>query len=156
MNIIRWQPFSDPITLRQVMDRFFDDRVVSPSLLTSPFSEMTSVPIDMYQTDKAVVVKASLPGIEPEEVDISITGDVLTIKGEHKEEHGGKEENYFRREHRYGTFCRTLPLPVPIETEKAEAVFENGVLALTLPKVEEAKPKQIKVKPKGAIEGENA
>ena len=156
MNIVRWQPLSDLVTLRQAMDHFFDDWGKPTSQLVNPFSEMGSMPVDMYQTDKAVVVKASLPGMEPEEVDISITGDVVTLKGEHKEEHEVKEENYLRREHRYGTYYRSLRIPVPIETEDAEAYFDNGILTLILPKMEEAKSKQIKVKPKADIEGEKA
>jgi HSP20 family protein len=152
MAIVRWQPFSELVSLREAMDRLFEDSFVRPSL-PAVFGEATWAPVDMYQTDKDVVVKASLPGVKPEEVDISITGDVLTIKGEHKEEQEVKEKNYFRKELRYGTFSRSLQLPVAVETGKAEAIFENGVLTLTLPKSEEAKPKQIKVKTKKVIEG---
>jgi HSP20 family protein len=99
------------------------------------------------------VVKAAVPGVKPEEVDVSIIGDILTIKGEHKEEKEVKEDNYFRKERRYGTFSRSVQIPVPVKTDKAEAVFDNGVLTLTLPKAEAVKPKQIKVKPKAVIEG---
>lgn len=152
MAIVRWQPFTELMSLREAMDRLFEDSFVRPSL-PLVFGEAMGAPVDMYQTDKEVVVKASLPGVKPEEVDISITGDVLTIKGEHKEEEEVKEKDYFRKELRYGTFSRSLQLPVAVETDKAEAVFENGVLTLTLPKAEEAKPKQIKVKAKKAVEG---
>jgi len=107
----------------------------------------------MYQTHNDVVVKAALPGFKPDEVDISITGDTLIIKGEHKEEQEGKQEDYFYKEHRYGTFSRSVTIPVQVKSDKAEATFENGVLTLTLPKAEEVKPKHIKVKPKAMIEG---
>jgi HSP20 family protein len=100
------------------------------------------------QTDKEIVVKASLPGVKPEEIDISITGDALTIKGEHKEEKETKKEDFLQKEMSYGTFTRTVALPVPVQIDKAEATFENGIVALTIPKAEEAKPKQIKIKPK--------
>lgn len=107
----------------------------------------------MYQTDDDVAVKAAIPGLKPEEVDISITDDTLTIKGEHKEEQEIKEENYLYKERRYGTFARSVLIPVKVKSEKTEAVFENGVLKLTMPKAEEAKPIQIKVKVKQIAEG---
>jgi HSP20 family protein len=107
----------------------------------------------MYQTANDVVIKASLPGVKPEQVDISITGDTITIKGEHKEEEEVKEEDYFRKERRYGAFGRSIQIPVSVQSDKAEAVFENGILTLTLPKAEEIRPKQIKVKAKTMIEG---
>ena len=100
----------------------------------------------MYQTDKEVVVKASMPGMKAEDVDISVTGDLLTLKGEHREEREVEEENYFRKEMRFGSFVRTLEIPVPVKVDKAEAVFEDGVLTLMLPKTEAVQPKSIKVK----------
>jgi len=98
-------------------------------------------------------VKAVLPGAKPEDVDISITGDTLTIKAEHKEEQEVKEEDYFYKECRYGTCSRSVTIPVQVKADKAEAVFENGILTLTLPKAEEVKPKQIKVKAKQLTQG---
>jgi HSP20 family protein len=139
-------------SLREAMDRLFEDSFVRPSRFWPELLGRGELPIDMYQTAKDVVVKASLPGVKPEEVDISITGDTLTINGEHKEEEEVKQEDYFRRERYYGAFSRSLILPVQIQSDKAEAVFENGVLTLTLPKAEEVKPKQIKVKAKKVLE----
>ena len=107
----------------------------------------------MYQTDENVVIRASVPGVKPEEVDITITGSTLTIKGETRSEQEVKKEDYFRQERSYGAFTRSITLPSSLETDKAEATFENGVLSLTIPKAEAMKPKQIKVKPKGIIEG---
>ena len=156
MNLIRWQPFSDMVTLRQAMDRLFEDSFVRPTRFTSLFGEGAEMPIDIYQTDEDVVVKASVPGIKPEEVEITITSDTLTIKGETKTEEEVKKENYFRKERSYGAFSRSILLPSSLQTDKAEATFENGVLTLTIPKAEESKPKQIKIKPKGVIEGEKA
>jgi HSP20 family protein len=135
------------------MDRLFEDSFVRPSRFWPDRLGRGELPIDMYQTANDVVVKTTLPGFKPEEVDISITGDTLTIKAERKEEQEVKDEDYFYREHRYGAFSRSVPIPVQVKSDKAEAIFENGVLTLTLPKAEEIKPKQIKVKAKGMIEG---
>ena len=151
MSLIRWEPFRDMVSLRDAMDRLFEDSFIRPSRFW-PDLGAGELAIDMYQTANDVVVKASLPGVKPEEVDISITGDTLTIKGEHKEEQEAKEEDYFRKERRYAAFSRSLTIPVSIKSDKAEAAIENGVLTLTLPKAEEVKPKQIKVKAKAAIE----
>jgi HSP20 family protein len=153
MNVIRWQPFSDMLALRQAMDRLFDDSFVRPSRLTTAFGEGADLPVDMYQTDDSVVVKASVPGIKPEEVEVTITGDTLTIKGETRTEEEVKKDNYFHQEIGYGAFHRSILLPSSLQTDKAEATFDNGILTLTIPKAEETKPKQIKIKPKGVIEG---
>ena len=152
MSMIRWEPFREMMSLRQAMDRLFEDSFVRPSRLW-PELRGGELPIDMYQTKDDVVVKAPLPGVKPEELDISITGDTLTIKGEHKEEQEVKEEDYLCKERRYGTFSRSVTVPVAVKSDKAEATFENGILTLTMPKAEEVKPKQIKVKAKGVIEG---
>jgi HSP20 family protein len=156
MNVIRWQPFSDMLTLRQAMDRLFDDSFVRPSRLSTPFGEGSDLPVDMYQTDDYVVIKASVPGVKPEEVEVTITGDTLTIKCEIRAEEEVKKDNYFRQEISYGAFSRSILLPGSVQTDKAEATFENGVLILTIPKAEETKPKQIKIKPKGVIEVKKA
>jgi HSP20 family protein len=154
MTMMRWEPFSNVMSLRNAMDRLFEDSFVRPYRFWPEIgSGELPLELDMYQTDKDVVIKTAIPGLKPEEVDISITGDVLTIKGEHKEEQEVKEENYLRKERRYGTFQRSLQMPVAVKSDKAEAVFENGVLTLTLPRAEEVKPKQIKVKAKPMVEG---
>ena len=152
MTMMRREPFRGMVSLRDAMDRLFDESFIRRPRIWPEIQE-GDLPLDMYQTDKDVVVKASLPGVTPEEIDISITGDALTIKGEHKEETETKKEDYFRKEISYGTFTRTVALPVPVKADKAEANFENGVVTLTIPKAEEAKPKQIKVKPKVMVEG---
>jgi HSP20 family protein len=107
----------------------------------------------MYQTDKDVVVKATLPGVDAEDVDISISGDLLTIKGEHSEEEEVDEGDYIHRERRIGTFSRSVALPVSVDSNKAEAVFDKGVLTVTLPKKETAKAKKIKAKHKSEAKG---
>jgi HSP20 family protein len=93
-----------------------------------------------------VVINAAIPGIKPEDIDIAITGDTVTIKGELKQETKVEKANYYRQERRYGAFSRSVSVPVPINADKAEATFKDGVLTLTIPKAEEAKPKTIKVK----------
>jgi HSP20 family protein len=136
------------------MDRLFNDSFVRPSSLFTEDEGVEVLPLDVSQTDQNVIVKASLPGFKPEEVDISVTGDTLTIKGEHQEEKETKEEQYWLKERHYGSFSRSITIPVEVKSEKAEASFENGVLTLTMPRVEEVKPKQIKVKAKAMLEGE--
>ena len=151
MAIMRWEPFPELVSLRDAMDRLFEDSLAR----LRPFSgdsQRWTLPIDMYQTDNDLVVKVALPGLKPEDVDISITGDTLTIRGEHKEEREARDEDYFYRERRYGAFSRSVPIPLSVSSDKAEAVFENGVLTLTLPKAEELKPKQIKVKASKMLE----
>ncbi len=147
MSITRWEPWSDLVTLRDAMDRLFQESFVRPGRLLGLPAEGT-VPVDMYQQDGALIVKAPMPGVKPEDIDISIVGDTLTIKGETKEEKEVKEENVIRRERRLGSFSRSVSLPTPVDTSKANASFENGVLTLTLPVAEEAKPKAIKVQAK--------
>ncbi len=145
-NIARWEP-AGVTSLRDAMDRLFEDSVVRSSGLF-PALRAEQPAVDMYQTDTDVVVKASLPGMKSEDVDISVTGDVITLKGEHKEEHEVNEDNYFRKEMRYGSFTRSLPIPVAVNVDKAEAEFQDGVLTVKMPKTEESKPKAVKVKGK--------
>ena len=147
-NIVRWEPFRELVSLREAMDRLFEESFVRPVGGRLAPAGMEVPAVDVYQTDDAVVVKSAIPGIKPEDIDISITGDTLTIKGETRVEEEVNEENYIRRERRCGSFYRSLALPLPVVTEKAEAEFENGVLTLTLPKAEEVKPKAIKIKAK--------
>ncbi len=153
MSIMRRQPFPELMSLRQAMERLFEDSFVTPTRILSTFGPAVATPIDMYHTANDMVIKATLPGVKPEEVDITITGDTLTIKGETKAEEKIKREDYLYQEHRYGTSSRSVTLPSGLNTDKAEASFDNGILTLTIPKSEEIKPKQIKVKAKGVIEG---
>jgi HSP20 family protein len=151
MTMQRWEPFGEMMSLRNAMDRLFEESFVRPSTMLMEGESQGNLALDMYQTENEVVVKASMPGFKPEEVDISITGDTLTIKGEHQEEKETQEKDYFYKERRYGSFSRMINIPVEVKSEEAEAMFENGELTLKLPKAEEAKPKQIKVKAKPAL-----
>ncbi|MGH2606489.1 MAG: Hsp20/alpha crystallin family protein [Anaerolineales bacterium] len=142
-SLMRWEPFREALSLRDWMDRFMDEAWSRP---VAALGGITSPAIDMYQTDDDVVVKATLPGVRPEDLNIAVTGDLLTIRGESKEESNSNGVNYHVRERRYGSFSRTLPLPTAVLADKAQADFENGILTLTLPKAEEVKPKTITVK----------
>jgi HSP20 family protein len=134
------------MTLREAMDRLFDDAFTRPLSLAG---NNWSVPaVDMYQTENEIVVKAALPGIKPDEVQINVTGEVLILKGEIKQKEEVKEKAYHLREQRLGMFERSIILPTDVVADKARADFENGILTITLPKAEQAKPKTISVKAK--------
>ena len=148
-NLSRWEPTSEFMTLRDAMDRLFDDAFTRPfSPIRNGGAAWSSLPIDMYQTNDDVVVKAVVPGFRPEQVQINVTGDVLTIRGETSQEEETKEKSWHIREHRFGSFERSVALPVNVVSNKATAEFENGVLTITLPKSEAVKPKTITVKTK--------
>jgi HSP20 family protein len=133
------------MSLREAMDRLFDDAFTRP-ISVSGVSGMPA--IDMYQTNDDVVVKATLPGLNPDDVDITVTGETLTLRGEFKQENEQKETNYHIREQRYGSFERSVLLPTDVKADKAKADFENGILTITMPIAEEVKPKSIMIKAK--------
>ena len=149
MNMLtRWEPFRKTRRMHDMIDRIMDE-----TFLGSRHDRLMSgvVPVDVYQTDEDVVVKATMPGVKPEDINISITGETLTVEGEVREEFETGDEKGLRfhvRERRYGSFYRSLTLPTMVEADKASAEFENGILTLTLPKIEEVKPKTITVKTK--------
>jgi HSP20 family protein len=145
-NLVRWDPFREMISLREAVDRLFEDSIVRPRGPLAPVTGTSALALDVYETADDVTVKASIPGVKPEGIDITVTGDVLTIKGETVEEQEKQEANYHLRERRYGAFQRSVTLPTAVKADKATADFANGVLTLTLPKVEEAKPKSIRIK----------
>jgi HSP20 family protein len=146
-NIVRWEPFRDVMSLRDAMDRMFEDAFLRGQMPMTPWAD-SNLAVDMYETDDTVVVKTAIPGVKADDIDVSVTGDTLTIKAETKEEQEIKRENYLRRERRYGSYCRSVTLPGGLESDKAEADYNDGVLTLTFPKAEEVKPKTISVKAK--------
>ncbi|HMX17826.1 MAG TPA: Hsp20/alpha crystallin family protein [Anaerolineales bacterium] len=145
-NLIRWEPAREMMTLREAMDRLFDDAFTRPLSIAGNGWAVPAV--DMYQTDNEVVVKAALPGMKADDVQLNVTGEVLTIKGEIKQKDELKEKAYHLREQRWGSFERSVILPTDVVADKAKADFENGILTITLPKAEEAKPKSISIKAK--------
>lgn len=153
MSIVRFDPERELLSLRDVMNRLFEESFVLPTLMTDiriP-SRGLGVAIDLYETPDQLMLRASLPGVKPEDVEIAIQGDLLSIKGEIKEEEKKpekKEGRYHYLERRQGAFNRVLTLPFPIQADKSEATFEHGVLTLTLPKAEEVKPRTIKIREK--------
>ncbi len=146
-SLMRWSPSRNIMSLHNVMDRLFDDSFVRPDVWFAPLS-VADLAVDVYETKEDVVVKAALPGIKPEQVDITISGNILSIRGESNEQNEIKERDYVRKERRYGSFSRTVTLPDGLKGDKADATFENGMLTLRIPKSEETKPKTIKVKAK--------
>ena len=148
MAIERWYPLTDLMSLRQAMDRLFEDSFVRPSRALGPSGEVATPALDVYQTPNDIVVKAALPGLKPKDVDIDITGETLTIRGESKAEQEIKKEDYLYQERHYGALSRSVVLPSGLKPDKAEATMENGILTLTIPKAEEVRPKAITVKPK--------
>jgi len=147
-NLVRWDPLRDMVSLREAMDKLFEESFVRPRSWGAPAEGMATLALDLFESDDDVTVQASIPGVKPEDLDISITGDVLTIQGETREEKEEKQGRYHLQERRYGAFQRSITLPALVKADKAAAVFENGVLTLTLPKVEEVKPRSIKIKAK--------
>lgn len=147
-NIIRWEPFREMRRMHDALDRMMDRSALEGGWFNGYGT--AGLPLDIYQTEDELVLKASIPGWKPEDIDISVSGDTLTIRGEIEERRESEEEGvqYLVRERRYSSFSRSLSLPTSVEAEKAAAEFENGVLTLTLPKAEEVKPKKISVKSK--------
>jgi HSP20 family protein len=141
-NLVRWDPFGD---LRTTMDRLFDEGFSRPWRFLPTESAEAGFPIEVSETDTDIEVKASLPGIRPEDVEITVANGVLSVKAQHKDVSEDKKRDYYRREIRYGALQRALSLPVSVDADKAEARFENGMLHLRLPKAEALRPKQIKV-----------
>lgn len=144
-SLIRWEPFRETLSLRDWMDRALEESWSRP---VAGINGVSTPAVDLYQTDDEVVIKATLPGVKSEDLNISVTGDVLTIRGEVKGESSSNGANYHVRERRIGSFSRSLALPTAVVADKARAEFENGILSLTLPKADEVKPKTITVKPK--------
>lgn len=147
MSIIRWDPFDEIMSMRESMDRLFEDFFTRRPRAAGPLVWQPAV--EVFETDTEVVVKTELPGIDPKHVEVSATDDGLTIKGEAKTEHEEKKRNYYRRELRYGAFQRTVPLPTEVKGEEAKATFRHGILEVRLPKAERVRPKTVKVEVEG-------
>lgn len=140
-----WRPFGELSSLRREMDRLWENFFVERPL--GKIWEREWAPsLDMSETKDNFVVKAEVPGIDAKHIDISLTGDVLTIRGEKSQEKEEKEEDYHLVERSYGSFSRSVRLPAEVESNKIKASYKNGILAITLPKSEKAKAKEVKIK----------
>jgi len=139
----RYDPFREMLSLRDAMDRLFQESYVRPT----GWAGNSSLPVDLHEDAHGYTVSASLPGWKPEDVNITFQDGALTISGQYNNETNEPEEGktWHLRERRFGSFSRTFTFPTAVDADKAEAKFENGVLTLTLPKAESAKPRQIKI-----------
>ncbi len=142
----RPSPFSELMTLRQAMDRLFDDTVFRPLNGYSP-GDISRLPLNVRTTPEALLVEAELPGMQPEDVDITVENGTLTIRAESGGERTEEQGDWLVREISHGTVMRTVTLPTGLEADKAEATFEHGVLKLRIPKAEQVKPRQIQIRP---------
>ena len=143
MTVVRWNPSRELVSLREAMDRLFEDSFVRP--MWSGERERR-LPLDVYTTPSEIVLTANVPGLKPEDVQVTLEGDTLSIYGEFKAPMENVE--YIFQERSYGKFSRKLTINVPVDANKVEATFDSGVLTVTLPKAEAARPKTIKVEAK--------
>jgi HSP20 family protein len=145
MTLARWNPISDVVSLREAMDRLFEDSFIRPNTWTGLAAGQLAVPVDLWETKDAYHLRADLPGLNPEDIEINATSDTLTISGETQAKTEVSDEGWLRQERRSGKFTRSFSLPVQIDPNKVEANFNHGVLEMTLPKAENVKPRTIKV-----------
>jgi HSP20 family protein len=145
MAIESWDPFRDAVSLRDAMNTLFQESFIRPGATAAPTAQ-SALALDVSESQDAFVVRASLPGVKPDDVQIAVQGDTLTIRGESKAEEAKEGEHWHLRERRFGSFQRSVSLPMPVNADQAEALYEHGVLTLILPKSEAAKPRQIKIK----------
>jgi HSP20 family protein len=147
MTIVRRpSPVRDLMSMRSAMDRFFDDDFRPLQWLSGSYAG-PSLPLDVTATADAVTIEAALPGIKPDDVDITVENGAVTISGKTADERSADEGSYVLQEIRRGSFSRTVTLPNGLEPDKATATFENGILRLEIPKAEQLKPRQIKISP---------
>lgn len=149
-KIVRWNPMREAVDLFNEFDRVFESPLYR-SRWGMPMSANEVVgswnlALDVAEKGEQFTIKASLPGINPEDLNVTLEDNVLTVQGEIREDETIEEETYHLRERRYGKFSRSLRFPVPVDSNQIEAAYENGVLTLTVPKSEAVKPKRIEVK----------
>ena len=145
MAIVRWEPFGDLLTSQKEFSRRFNEAFPAVFGEEEPSTRTWAPPVDIFETDNTLVLKADLPGVDPKDVEIRVENGILYLKGERKFEKEEKKENYHRIERSYGTFTRSFSLPSSIDSEHVTAEYKGGQLVLTMPKREEAKPKTIKI-----------
>ncbi|HSF33767.1 MAG TPA: Hsp20/alpha crystallin family protein [Candidatus Tectomicrobia bacterium] len=147
MTLVRWCPARDVITRQRALDHLLGEGLLgSRESRNGGRTGSCMPPVDVYESDQGLMLKADLPGFAKDDVQVEIKGNVLTIKGERKRDPDGKGVQYHRVERAYGAFQRSFKLPASVNASKAEASFKAGVLELKLPKAEEAKPKRVEVR----------
>jgi HSP20 family protein len=151
MALVRFRPLSSAVDpsrdltdIQSEVNRLFDSFFGRPTQAATQ-ERVWAPAVDMYETKDELVVTAELPGLSEKDINLSITGDVLVVKGERRWNQEVKQESYYRGERWFGRFERTIPLPIPVQAEKVKASYRDGVLTVSLPKVEEIKPKEIKI-----------
>jgi HSP20 family protein len=144
-NLTRWDPFSEMLTLRDAMSRLFEESFVRPAAIGR--EQAWSMPVDLRETDDTFIVDAVVPGLKPDDLNVTLENNVLTISGEMKQERqdGQEQGNYHRVERHYGRFIRSVALPTNVNTDQVEATLENGILHLEIPKAETARPRRIAI-----------
>lgn len=144
-KVVRWNPMREMLNMREEMDRLFEESFNMPRLR---WEEPTNwgLALDVAENDDAFVVKASVAGVNPDDIEITLTDNVLSIKGELKADETMEQGQYHLRERRYGSFARSMTLPAPVNADAIEATYEHGVLNLHIPKAEELKPRRIAIK----------
>jgi HSP20 family protein len=154
MAMIRWQPFQEIETLRRQMDQMFDEMTG----LNRPQQVSWQPAIELQDTNENVILRVEIPGIEGKDLDVRVTREAVAISGENRYEKKTEEKGFFRSEFRYGKFQRVIPLPVAVQNDQVKADFTNGILTLTLPKVEATKNRVVKLNltaPAATIEASN-
>lgn len=146
MAVVKWDPFRDMITLRDRMDRLFEDSLNRFRGGDSDMTQSTWSPaVDIYETPENIIIKAEIPGVSKKDISIELKNDSLYLKGERKFEKELKEENYHRMERSYGSFSRVFSLPTSVEQDQIKAKFKNGVLQISIPKLEEEMDKAVNI-----------
>ena len=145
MSLVRFDPFRELEALQQDVSRLFQETMGAPMRREAGAQRLWAPPVDVTEDDDQIVVRMDLPGIKKEDLDIDLTGDTLTIKGERKFEAEEKKGNYVRTERAYGTFQRSFTIGVPVKVGEVKASYKDGVLNVTIPKAEEVRPKKVDV-----------
>ena len=149
MSLMRWDPFGELMSLRQAMDRLLEESVVRPRAVMGGAGAGMGMDLDVMEREDAIVVRASLPGVKPDDVNITVENNILTIQAETREEQDRGEGRYHHRERRYGRVARAVALPVEVDPNACDADFEQGVLTITLPKSQQARARRIAVRGQG-------
>jgi HSP20 family protein len=145
--LTRWNPVGEVLSLKQAMDRLFEDSFVNPTSWMTVANGQVAPQLDVYETNDDVVVTAALPGVRPEDVEVTLSGQTLSLKGEVKADEGVSRDQIIYQERRYGAFHRQIQLPIRVDVDRVEATYDNGILTMRIPKAAEVRPRQIAIKP---------